>query len=95
MVSLAVDKIPQSSIVKSFEVCGIAENGREVSLENLNERLRNVMTTEAPDRGLQEELPSDVEDDDGAGADSGEEALFERHESEEVSDEDEDFSQEH
>ncbi len=40
------------------------------------------MTSEEPDLGLQEELPSDIEDYDGVRADSGEEALFEMHESE-------------
>jgi hypothetical protein len=91
MVSLATDAIQPTAVIRAFETCGIAENGQEVPIELLNERLREILLCEESGRGLQE-MPPDENDDDGAGADSGDELLEERRPDEEQSD---DYSDEY
>uniref|UniRef100_A0A914WZJ4 DDE-1 domain-containing protein n=1 Tax=Plectus sambesii TaxID=2011161 RepID=A0A914WZJ4_9BILA len=93
MVSLATDAIQMTAISRAFETCGIAPNGQEVPTALLNERLRDALSCEESVIGLREELSElNDDDDEGAGADSGDEVLEERTADDEPSD---DYSDEY
>jgi transposase-like protein len=67
IVSKSVKEIKKETITKSFESCGIAENGRRVESEKLNHKLQSILLKQLNEQTEQDECESNdenVEDDD-------------------------------
>ncbi len=88
MVANASDTVTPEKIIRAFECCGIVKKGEEVQAEKLNEQLKLVLSWKKETGLVENQEIEDENDDDGAGADSGEEALFQVNDNEEMSSDD-------